>query len=768
MHIANDYMVRPPRIVSAVRIASNHSRRLSMISLLLVGSPLFSLSGALLFAGTVSRVLAQETPEPRAAPEMEVLAALSPVGRLVHARRDREALQLLAAMRPPIRDAPFARYLEGRVRERNREFELASAAYRQVGESDLVHDDAMARLSRLWVRSGRCDEASALLAARHDAEAHALKAQCALVAGEASRELFVDLPEGSSELDPFALRFMAAEYFARNGERERGAHLLRGLVVEYPEHPDIEMIESAWRALDERALSVDERLARARRLDRVRLHARAASELDSMPERLTRVQRAAWLHTLGMALYRSRSAYERAAEVLARAARLPSATALEDAFHSARALSRAGRNLEAIAAYRRLVRNRRDAALSAQAYYLSCWLALRPPGEETSSSVARRRARAAEREMDRFVRSAAARLVPEFAREGRWLVALAMFRRGAFADAAGAFERYAQSGRSAMTRGRGLYWMARALAAEGESSRAAAVWRRVVASFPLHWYGLLSKQRLLQAGESVSLPYAIHPSNGDQDVELELPREVAILHTLGLSRDAQSRLRASERRYRGQLRALLEAYRMLGDYQRAYRLSASLDALERFPPENQWAWDAAYPRAFESDTTAAAEREGLIPELLWAIMRQESSFNAEVVSYADAIGLMQLLPETADRVARQNEIDVGREQLFLPSVNIRVGAMYVRGLFRRLAPAGEVDLRFAPLVFGGFNAGGHRIEEWRARSGSVELDLFVEDIPFEQTRNYVRRVTSHLARYLYMRDPSRWPDLDLLLRLEAN
>jgi soluble lytic murein transglycosylase len=110
---------------------------------------------------------------------------------------------------------------------------------------------------------------------------------------------------------------------------------------------------------------------------------------------------------------------------------------------------------------------------------------------------------------------------------------------------------------------------------------------------------------------------------------------------------------------------------------------------------------------------------------------------------------MQLLPETALRMAARIGLDLRREMLFDPEINIRVGAAYVGGLASRFG---------VPLAFAAFNAGGHRVDAWLQESGRTELDLFVEHIPFEQTRNYVRRVTSHLAHYLYLEHPEQgWP-----------
>ncbi|MCZ7686817.1 MAG: lytic transglycosylase domain-containing protein [Sandaracinaceae bacterium] len=163
--------------------------------------------------------------------------------------------------------------------------------------------------------------------------------------------------------------------------------------------------------------------------------------------------------------------------------------------------------------------------------------------------------------------------------------------------------------------------------------------------------------------------------------------------------------------------------------------------------------DAAYPRPWAERAGAAASAVGLTPAHLYAVMWQESGFDPDAVSYADAIGLMQLLPATAERVAEGAGVELTRDMLFDPAVNIRLGAR-VRG---------QLAERFGvPLCFAAFNAGGHRVQAWLEERGEIELDLFVEHIPYNQTRNYVRRVTTHLAHYLYLEDPSRgWPPLEL-------
>jgi soluble lytic murein transglycosylase len=130
-------------------------------------------------------------------------------------------------------------------------------------------------------------------------------------------------------------------------------------------------------------------------------------------------------------------------------------------------------------------------------------------------------------------------------------------------------------------------------------------------------------------------------------------------------------------------------------------------------------------------------------------MRQESGYDPEAVSYADAIGLLQMLPSTTERVAERLGITYAREQLFDPTWNARYASTYVKGLVERYD---------TPLAFAAFNGGGHRVTRWLEEGGPTDFDLFVERIPIDQTRNYIRRVTTHYAKYLYLRDPrGGWP-----------
>ena len=140
-----------------------------------------------------------------------------------------------------------------------------------------------------------------------------------------------------------------------------------------------------------------------------------------------------------------------------------------------------------------------------------------------------------------------------------------------------------------------------------------------------------------------------------------------------------------------------------------------------------------------------ARTHGLDPYVLLALVRQESAFDPRAVSAAQARGLMQLIPPTARRVARQLRLDrFSIDQLFLPQLNIRLGSQY---LADRLAQfQGNIDRAVAS-----YNAGPDPVSLWLSEGDYREAAEFVENIPFTETRNYVKifHRNYHLYKRLY-------------------
>jgi soluble lytic murein transglycosylase len=631
-------------------------------------------------------------------------------------------------------------------------------------------------LRALWLaRLGRCGEAQPLLA-ELEADAapeHSLRAaECALATGDAAAALarFERTPTSGRWVDAVAVGLSRAETLRQLGRRAEAAVVLRRLYVERPEHAASAAVLGALLAAGgSEALSFDERLARAARFMQLRAPARALAELDALSASKQsagkapreRAQRAAYLHARGMALYGLRTRYAEAARVLDQAARLGGPDAAEDAFHAARALSRADQDGRAVAAYRRLARTQAGTPRAAEAEFLAAWLELRAG-----------KARGA-RELGRI--ADAPGTPAERRRSARFELGMYQLDRKNHGAAQALFAQYAAGAEGAMTAGRGLYWAARAAQLGARPGEAERLYRQVLAIEPLHWYALLARQRLAELGLSVPAPFegAPRPAAAPPRLPaLALPETAAFFAGLGLFADARAALRDSEAELmlraaagRG-LEALVRAYQGLGEYARPLALTIRAHPeLQSLPADasHRWLWDAAYPRPHAALVESLERAESLPVGYLHAIMRKESSFDPHVVSYADAIGLMQLLPATAHGVGRSLGLEVEREALFDPELNLRLSARFNAELLQSLGGA-------PVLAIAAYNAGAHRVRPWlvrEARHGQVELDRFVERIPIEQTRNYVRRVVTNWARYLYLAapEPRGWP-LTLPLELE--
>ncbi len=310
---------------------------------------------------------------------------------------------------------------------------------------------------------------------------------------------------------------------------------------------------------------------------------------------------------------------------------------------------------------------------------------------------------------------------------------------------------------------RAAYWRARLLAARGDPGRRAAraIWSDLVARYPADYYGLLARARLSEAAAGDALPSPalappeeIEPASWDAGAIRDDPhfRSGLLLLRLGLAKDAAEELSAIEGR-RLREAALISPDAVLlvahlldraGDHRSAHGLlrTRARAALRRPPEgENLRAWRIAYPPAFREDVRRWAGPAGVPADLVQALMREESALDPRAISPAGAIGLTQLMLPTAQSLARQLRVGrVGRAELTRPSLNIRLGSRYLGELIRRFG--GSIALGLAA-----YNAGGGAVSRWLDQRRGLELDEFVEEIPVEETRGYVKRVLRSYAAY---------------------
>jgi len=171
-------------------------------------------------------------------------------------------------------------------------------------------------------------------------------------------------------------------------------------------------------------------------------------------------------------------------------------------------------------------------------------------------------------------------------------------------------------------------------------------------------------------------------------------------------------------------------------------------------PAGRWrlAWEVAFPRAWNTEVVHESDGAHVPPPLTWAIMREESAFNPDAKSIANAHGLMQLMPATARLVAQGTPIASDEDALHRPEVSIALGARLLSSLRTTFAerPA---------LAIAAYNGGTVAVHRWLTEHAADDFDVFVERIPFDETRNYLKRVLASEAAYAYLYAPAALDEL---------
>ncbi|MGH7272019.1 MAG: transglycosylase SLT domain-containing protein, partial [Polyangiaceae bacterium] len=466
--------------------------------------------------------------------------------------------------------------------------------------------------------------------------------------------------------------------------------------------------------------------------------------------KVTRVER---LRARGMALYHARGHFGEAATLLSECANAGGPEAAEDAFHAARALSRADRDEEAIRGYRQVARRFPKSKVADEAAFLEPYLWMLH-GDWSRCS----------RGFSTYLRDHPA---GDEAHNARRDGALCDLLSGDTKPARASYERLVEDEPDPIVSARMEDMAALAALHDGDRTHAVARWTDVARSRPLSWPALVARSRLEDVGAPV--PPAIDPTPAagpdPTPIVVRLPPPADLLHALGLEGDAEAALRERE----GALaigagprapEVLCQAYGELGRARRRYQLAQSLPSslfASAPTPRTRWAWDCAFPSPYAGTVTSAEGAEKLPRGLLWAVMRQESAFDPDAVSPARAVGLMQIMPETARPIAQALSLGSDDARLTSPPYAIPIAARLLRDLLGRFH--GDV-----PLAVAAYNAGGDAVERWISRAPGMQIDTFVERIPYAETRDYVARVMGNLARYAYLSGGEAGvPRLDLAL-----
>lgn len=354
--------------------------------------------------------------------------------------------------------------------------------------------------------------------------------------------------------------------------------------------------------------------------------------------------------------------------------------------------------------------------------------------------------------------------------DGLFTLALEAMERGAWTEARTHLERGSRLGRERVyTRaGRFSYFLGRAHAALGATKASHDAYAATFVEAPLSYYAALAASRLdvaepnrskttltalLADAKSVSVPVLDASLSTDPNVEAAL-----MLAGLGDARGVEDALAALGVRDHSALPAFYsfgaKLLSIAGDAQGAHEMLRTsrernfgegkfdCDAIAFELPrgEARELYELAYPRLFSSEVEKAAAESDVPTALLYALMREESAFSPRARSVSNARGLVQIIPPTASSVARRLGLKYSDALLYEPEANLRIGARYMSGLRKRFGDA-------YPLAIAGYNAGPGAPANWIEDRPAWDLDLWVERIPYTETRNYVKRVWSSYFVY---------------------
>jgi soluble lytic murein transglycosylase len=300
-----------------------------------------------------------------------------------------------------------------------------------------------------------------------------------------------------------------------------------------------------------------------------------------------------------------------------------------------------------------------------------------------------------------------------------------------------------------------LYWTGRARERIGRRTNARQAYERILRESPRSYYGMLAARRVATATAPTAEPSIRLPADPHQIIAADPGfARVDVLRRVGLAEFALLELEEVVQRSVGdpvRLYAVSSAYVKEERYHLALRiLRRHLSGLTTtgHPAVPRAFWEMVYPFGWRSEVSEAAEHAGLDPFFVAAVVREESSYYPRAVSRAGARGLMQLMPATAQPLAEDRGLAF-RNGLLLdePGANLQLGASFLATQLREFG-----DPRVALAAY---NAGPRRARQWWQARKTDDVEAWVEQIPYDETRRYVKRVMFSWEEYRRIYGPGR-------------
>ena len=315
-----------------------------------------------------------------------------------------------------------------------------------------------------------------------------------------------------------------------------------------------------------------------------------------------------------------------------------------------------------------------------------------------------------------------------------------------------------------------VFWKARILLEKKQDTQAAALFSSLNSNAPLSYYGIKSFEELKKLKQSGRDPVEVltkkRPGNGkmpefsesmltaEERSRLSVVRDLA---HLGMTDEAQQELAVIVSAYEDEkqkdrliLFGLSQLYQQTHAYYSAMNLARKGGLYyysKKFSnPLAESYFSFVYPRGYPHWVEPLARERKLPPELVYALIYTESWYRPKVVSPANAIGLMQIIPQTGNEIAGDLNVENFQiEDLYDPQTNLTFGTHYLRKMVNHFN--GRL-----PCAIASYNAGPRVVGKWVRNKGNLSDELFIEEIPYQETNRYVKKVTTAMMIYKAMYD----------------
>ena len=520
-------------------------------------------------------------------------------------------------------------------------------------------------------------------------------------------------PSGSDSLTALACSAVCREQL---GEPATAAAIYRGIWLN---HPTSALAEKAAQELSRlgaagtkvEPYSTAELFKRATTLYDLGRYPQAAKSFAELPlaaesgEFRTKVQ-----FRTGQALFKARR-YQDAEQTLRGVGQVAGgAVASESSFWLAKALDKNGKSDQAYELFLRLAQAPQGGAVAGDALL--------------EAAYQKRYQKKWDEALRLFQRYLTTHPDPQQAGSIIWEAAWTSYQSHDYQGAAGYLRKLAAN---AELREKALYWLGKSLGNAGDAKGAQLAFASLAEEYPFGYYALICN-KWCDLGAFPTPPQSLSQA---LPIPTGFEREKALI-SLGLFDEAARELSAARKGKNplGIARLFLE----MENYNGALHAVAK----ENWKPtlkESASVWGINYPMAYRDDVIKNAAATAVPESLIYAIMRTESNYSPGALSPVGAVGLMQVMPATAEAMSKGSSA-----RLALPETNIRLGAIYLRDQLQTYG-------RSIPLTAAAYNAGPGNVKRWQKSLATLPQDEFIESIPFRETREYVKKVVSAMELY---------------------